>query len=45
MNASYKILETKLKSYPHIIFSISYLNPIDQKEEIEEDLKKKRRER
>jgi len=40
MNACYKILETKLKSYTHIIFSISYMNPIDQKEEIEEDLKK-----
>ena len=41
MNASYKILETKLKSYTHIIFSISYLNPIDQKEAIEKDLEKR----
>ncbi len=40
MNACYKILETKLKSHTHIIFSISYLNPMDQKEAIEEDLKK-----
>ena len=41
MNAIYKILETKLKSYTHIIFSLSYINPIDQKESIEEDLKKR----
>ena len=42
MNIYYKIFETKLKSYTHIIFSLSYINPIDQKEAIEEDLKKKR---
>lgn len=41
MNACYKILETKLRSYTHIIFSTCYLNPIDQKEEIEEDLKER----
>ena len=41
MNACYIILETKLRSCTHIIFSISYLNPIDQKEAIEEDLKKR----
>ena len=41
MNACYIILETKLRSCTHIIFSVSYLNPIDQKEAIEEDLRKR----
>ena len=41
MNSYYKIIETKLKSYTHIILSISYLNPLDQKDAIEEDLKKR----
>jgi len=41
MNTIYKIIETKLKSYTYIVFSLSYMNPIDQKEEIEEDLKKR----
>ena len=39
MNSCYKIIQTSIDPYPYIIFSTSYLNPMDQREALEKDLK------
>lgn len=40
MNSYYKIIKTTEEPYPYIVFSTSYLNPMDQKETLEKDLRK-----
>jgi len=39
MNSFYKIIKTSIDFYPCIVFSTSYMNPMDQKDEIEKDLR------
>ena len=39
MTPCYKIIETSCEIYPCIVFSINYINPMDQKAFIEKDLK------
>ena len=40
MNSCYKIIKTSIELYPCIVFSTSYINPMDQKDAIEKDLRK-----
>ncbi|NLD35869.1 MAG: type II toxin-antitoxin system RnlB family antitoxin [Desulfatiglans sp.] len=40
MKNYYKIKKTNFKQYPYIVFSTCYINPMDQKEDIEKELKK-----
>ena len=38
MNSHYKILNTGIARYRCIVFATSYINPMDQKDALEEDL-------
>lgn len=38
MNNSYHIKKTNLKTYPYIVFSTSYINPMDEMEALKKDL-------
>lgn len=38
MNNSYHIKKTNLKTYPYIVFSTSYINPMDEMGALEKDL-------
>lgn len=39
MSSCYKIIKTSSKIYPFIVFATSYVNPMDQKDALEKDLK------
>ena len=39
MSSCYKIIKTTIDPYFHIIFSTGYINPMDQREALEKELK------
>ena len=41
MEKYYKIKKASFKQYPYIVFSTCYINPLDEKTDIEKELKRK----
>jgi hypothetical protein len=39
MDSCYQIIKTSVEVYPYMVFATSYVNPMDQKEALEKDLK------